>query len=172
MKEIVGDQLAPGIIEKLTKLVSISSTQFSINEIPDRSVIEQVPEFGSGRVRMKDPESVAKKLDALVDGGMERLQVIADFDMTLSRYHLNGTRCLTSYGVLEASPLYNEEFRKKFIDLHDKYYPIEICHEMTTEQKIPLMEEWYRTGNALIVEMGLNLDIIRQAVRTVNVHLR
>jgi 5'-nucleotidase len=77
-----------------------------------------------------------------------------------------------SPGVVEDSEYFTQECRDKLLVLKDKYYPIEICHELSVEEKIPLMKEWYAKGNALLVEMGLSLDIIRTIVKGTNVKLR
>ncbi|CAG0916923.1 unnamed protein product [Notodromas monacha] len=146
-----------------------------VGEEKDHAIAELqhlIPAFEASCIRMKNPSDVLEKVQSLLDGGIKELQVIADFDYTLSRFHFNGSKCLTCYGVVEHSDMFTEEYRQKLLTLKDKYYPIEICHEMPVEQKIPLMREWYSKGNGLLMEMGLQLEVISKIVKTANVHLR
>lgn len=93
------------------------------------------------------------------------LQVITDFDMTLSKFAVNGKRCPTchselrmggfrSWGpgfysrpdlgpdIIDNCKLVTEECRQKLLQLKNKYYPIEIDPQLSMEEKFPFMVEW------------------------------
>lgn len=90
-------------------------------------------------------------LNELVAGGTEKLQVVTDFDYTITKQKLdNGEKILTSFGMfnecrsLPASVL--EESKKLF----HKYRPIEIDPHMPMEDKVRYMIEWWtKTGDLL-----------------------
>ncbi|MEE6526980.1 hypothetical protein FKM82_027970 [Ascaphus truei] len=62
---------------------------------------------------MRDAERVKKVMAAIQRGGEEKLQVISDFDMTLSRFRHNGERCPTCYNIIDNSKAVSEDCRKK-----------------------------------------------------------
>jgi 5'-nucleotidase len=75
-------------------------------------------------------------------------------------------------GVVQEYHKFPEEYRQKFVELRAKYYPIEICHEMSVEEKIPFMIEWYLKGQDLYIEAGLTMDLIKEMVESAHVELR
>jgi 5'-nucleotidase len=131
-----------------------------------------VPKFGDSRVRMKDPADVRRKVQSIVEGGLSNLQIIADFDYTMSRFHKDGKQALNCFSVVQEYHKFPEEYRQKFVELRAKYYPIEICHEMSVEEKIPFMIEWYLKGQDLYIEAGLTMDLIKEMVESAHVELR
>lgn len=46
---------------------------------------------------MKNKAEVYRKIEKLVEGGFDKLQIITDFDRTLSKYHHNGEIMKSSY---------------------------------------------------------------------------
>ncbi|KAF7239124.1 7-methylguanosine phosphate-specific 5'-nucleotidase [Varanus komodoensis] len=73
-----------------------------------------VPELEKATVQMKNPEQVQNIISMLRKGGAERLQVISDFDMTLTRFGFNGQRCPTSHNIIDNSRVISDEGKKKF----------------------------------------------------------
>lgn len=96
----------------------------------------------SYRVVIKNPEEVRKKLDKLKADGAAKLQVISDFDMTLTKFRVNGERGMSSHGIIEHSHMLDEQYHIQTNQLFQKYYPIEVDSVLTPAEKIPLMEEW------------------------------
>ena len=64
---------------------------------------------------MKNPIYVEQVLSNLINAGKQRLQVISDFDRTISLVSFEGKDCPTSNGVLESSPYVSAETRKKVL---------------------------------------------------------
>jgi hypothetical protein len=58
----------------------------------------QIPELQQSHVHVKDPERVAKLIKQMMDDAHHKLQVVADFDRTLSKYAHNGHVCSTTHG--------------------------------------------------------------------------
>ncbi|OXA65068.1 cytosolic 5'-nucleotidase 3 [Folsomia candida] len=125
------------------------------------------------KLKIRDPENVEKKLERLVEGGPDCLQVITDFDHTLTKFKTpDGLRCDTCHGIVDNSSLVEEEFRRKTNALRDKYYPIEVDHEMTLQQKIPLMIEWYTQSQNVLVEYRVTKSQIKEMVLKSRAFLR
>ncbi|XP_050790609.1 7-methylguanosine phosphate-specific 5'-nucleotidase isoform X1 [Gopherus flavomarginatus] len=131
-----------------------------------------VPELEKVTVLMKSPEHVQRVISALRKEGTDKLQVISDFDMTLSRFGFNGRRCPTSHNILDNSRVISEEGRKKLKDLLHYYYPIEIDPNQTMEEKRPLMVEWWTKAHNLLLEQKILKSDIAKIVRESEVMLR
>lgn len=132
---------------------------FSRRSCPILQIIAACPKPES--VKIRDEAIVADKICSIVKNGPGSLQVITDFDATLTRYHLNGNKCDSSYGMRQSEININaclsltvcyvlfyvgiianslpEEYRKIAEGLYKKYYPIEVSPNMTIEDKTPLM---------------------------------
>ncbi|KAG8009768.1 Cytosolic 5'-nucleotidase 3A [Nibea albiflora] len=106
-------------------------------------IIEMMPQFEKTTVHMRDPERVEQIICGLIKGGASKLQIITDFDMTLSKFAVNGKRCPTCHNIIDNCKLVTEECRQKLLQLKNKYYPIEIDPQLTMEEKYPFMVEWY-----------------------------
>uniref|UniRef100_A0A3Q3GIY4 5'-nucleotidase n=1 Tax=Kryptolebias marmoratus TaxID=37003 RepID=A0A3Q3GIY4_KRYMA len=105
-------------------------------------IIEMMPQFEKPTVHMRDPERVEQIICGLIKGGASKLQIITDFDMTISKFAVNGKRCPTCHNIIDNCKLVTEECRQKLLQLKHKYYPIEIDPHLTMEEKFPFMVEW------------------------------
>ncbi|TSN21179.1 Cytosolic 5'-nucleotidase 3A [Bagarius yarrelli] len=121
-------------------------------------IIEMMPEFEKSTVHIKDPERVEQIICGLIQGGASKLQIITDFDMTLSKFAINGKRCPTCHNIIDNCKFVTEECRQKLFNLKETYYPIEIDPHLTTEEKYPFMVEWYFKSHTLLVEQRLQKD--------------
>ncbi|NWI18842.1 5NT3B nucleotidase, partial [Crypturellus soui] len=135
-------------------------------------LLPQVPELEKGTVRIKHPARVAAIIQAMKEQGPHKLQVISDFDMTLSRFGCNGRRCPTSHNILDNSRVVSEEGRRQLKDLLHYYYPIEIDPNRTLEEKRPLMVEWWSKAHELLAQQEILKGDIPQIVRESDVMLR
>ncbi|XP_042330689.1 7-methylguanosine phosphate-specific 5'-nucleotidase [Sceloporus undulatus] len=131
-----------------------------------------VPELENATVRMKNPEKVKNIISLLRKGGAGRLQVISDFDMTLTRFGFNGKRCPTSHNIIDNSRIISEEGRRQLKDLLHYYYPIEIDPYRTVEDKLPLMVEWWTKAHNLLTQQRILKSDIAEMVRESDVMLR
>ncbi|KAL8175916.1 UNVERIFIED_CONTAM: 7-methylguanosine phosphate-specific 5'-nucleotidase [Gekko kuhli] len=131
-----------------------------------------VPELEKATVHMKDAEHVKDILSRLRKGGADQLQVISDFDMTLTRFGFNGQRCPTSYNIIDNSRVISEEGKKKLKDLLHYYYPIEIDPYRTVEDKLPHMIEWWTKAHSLLSQQKILKSDIAQIVKESDVMLR
>ncbi|CAK7325174.1 unnamed protein product [Dovyalis caffra] len=108
-----------------------------------------------------DPQLLQKKIDAVRLGGPAKLQVIADFDGTLTKYFVNGCRGQSSHGILRQG---NAEYDDKRQALYEHYHPLEFSPTIPVEEKTKLMEEWWGKTHNLLIEGGLTYDAIRESV--------
>ncbi|KAM5203943.1 cytosolic 5'-nucleotidase 3A isoform 2-T4 [Hipposideros larvatus] len=135
-------------------------------------LVKTMPEFQKSSVRMKNPTRVEEIICGLIKGGAVKLQIITDFDMTLSRFSYEGRRCPTCHNVIDNCRLISDECRKRLLQLKEKYYAIEIDPDLTIEEKYPYMVEWYTKSHGLLVEQALPKAGLREIVAESDVMLK
>ena len=106
------------------------------------------------QLKIANKPQVEAKLKSIVDGGHQKLQLIVDFDNTLTRHHKNGVLTDCSWGVMENSPLLPKAYTDQTNALRAKYLPIEQDPDLSIEEKIPYMVEWYTCANKLLQACG------------------
>ncbi|KAM4735544.1 cytosolic 5'-nucleotidase 3 isoform 2-T2 [Anableps anableps] len=127
-------------------------------------IIEMMPQFEKSTVHIRDPERVEQIICGLIKGGASKLQIITDFDMTISKFAIND--------IIDDCKMVTDECRQKLMQLKNKYYPIEIDPHLTMEEKYPFMVEWYFKSHSLLVEQRLEKDKLPEVVRESDVALR
>lgn len=117
--------------------------------------------FDGAEVMVGEPQLLQKKISSIRLEGPSKLQVVADFDATLTKYWVEGQRGHSSHGLLQQG---NLEYDLKREELYDYYHPLEIDPAIPLDEKAKLMEEWWGKTHALLIEGGLNYDAIRSSV--------
>ncbi|XP_054861159.1 cytosolic 5'-nucleotidase 3-like isoform X1 [Amphiprion ocellaris] len=132
----------------------------------------KIPELSNPSVCMRDPQRVQEILQSMVKAGSNTLQVISDFDMTLTRFAYNGKRCPTCHNILDNSKLISSDCKEQLKELLNTYYPIEIDSTRSVEEKLPLMVEWWTKAHELLVQQKIKKDMLEVAVRESEAMLR
>ncbi|XP_054581941.1 cytosolic 5'-nucleotidase 3A isoform X1 [Eptesicus fuscus] len=134
--------------------------------------VKMMPEFQKSSVRIKNPTRVEEIICGLIKGGAVKLQIITDFDMTLSRFSYKGKRCPTCHNVIDNCKLVSDECRKKLLELKEKFYAIETDPLLTVEEKFPYMVEWYTKSHRLLVEQAIPRAKLKEIVAESDVMLK
>ncbi|KAJ7974816.1 5'-nucleotidase [Quillaja saponaria] len=123
----------------------------------------------ASEVVVGDPDLLDKKIAAIRLAGPQKLQVIADFDATLTRYWISGSRGQTSHGLLQQG---NPEYDARRQQLYEYYHPLEFSPTIALEEKTKLMEEWWGKTHSLLIEGGLTYEAIKQSVASALISFR
>jgi hypothetical protein len=75
----------------------------------------KIPELNQQNVRIKNIANIELILSNIIKDGKEQLQVICDFDRTISKYEHNGQKFSTSCAVLENSRFVTPDIRQKVL---------------------------------------------------------
>lgn len=113
--------------------------------------LSDITALNGPKCRIKNPTVVEHKLRQLTSGGSNRLQIVADFDFTITKRQLeDGKRVLSSFGLLEECPSLPESYRRDATILKNKFFPIEIDPTMDKSEKIEAMVEWWTQSSNLL----------------------
>jgi len=124
------------------------------------------------KIQIENLENVKEKLQRLIDDGPEKLQILSDFDWTMTKWKENGKLLPSSHGVMEESDVMPRSFIKKVKDIFAHYYPIEINPNITDEEKIPIMEEWWTKTRAALLETNITRAMITEMTGNTPLRLR
>jgi 5'-nucleotidase len=112
-----------------------------------------------------DRAALEAKIEKMRLGGSEQLVVVSDFDMTLTSFLMpDGSRGMSTHGILERSGYFGEAFTARAKQIFNKYYPIEVDPNIDPATKWAAMSEWWETTHALMVAEGLTKSDIRSCV--------
>uniref|UniRef100_A0A672FNM2 5'-nucleotidase n=1 Tax=Salarias fasciatus TaxID=181472 RepID=A0A672FNM2_SALFA len=127
-----------------------------------------IPELTKCSVLMRERSRVEEMIHAMQRAGAGSLQVISDFDMTLTRFAHNGRRVPTTHSKDSRHPI-SSLFNT---DLLNTYYPVEIDASRSTEEKLPHMVDWWTKVHELLIQQKIRKDLLAQAVKESTVMLR
>ncbi|KAL1509658.1 hypothetical protein ABEB36_004364 [Hypothenemus hampei] len=123
--------------------------------MPD--IIDQIPILSKRNVQIKNKDKLNDMLLNISKGGLKKLQIVFDFDKTITKQHEDGVPHLSSFAIFSKIPscLNNEKYQETVRGLRLKYYPIEMDPHIPVKDKIELMEEWWNLSEKAI--SGLKL---------------
>uniref|UniRef100_A0A914QND0 5'-nucleotidase n=1 Tax=Panagrolaimus davidi TaxID=227884 RepID=A0A914QND0_9BILA len=125
-------------------------------------------------VKIKNPKIVETKLQKIVKDGYENLMILADFDYTLSKFKdKNGDECLITHSIfVKCTKEVRPELSQKLEVLCKKYGPFEHNKEISRDEKISHMENWWNFSHECIVDSKLSHDDIEKFVKDAPLYLR
>lgn len=101
---------------------------------------------------------------AMREGGKEMLQVVSDFDRTLTHAFYDGEKTPSLMHHLRNGNYLSTEYAQKAQALFDFYHPIEISNSVSKEEKREAMFQWWSRHYNLLVECGLNEEVVKKAI--------
>lgn len=101
--------------------------------------------------KIKDPERVEHIINNIIKGGPKELQIVTDFDFTLTKQKTeDGKPVLSSFGMFNKCKSLPSTYLTESKKLYEEYRPIEICPNISQEEKRERMIEWWtRSANLL-----------------------
>jgi len=108
----------------------------------------------------------------LLAGGAANLQIISDFDRTLTKSIVNGIPIDTTYGIIEKSELLSDSYRTELRNLYNLYHAIETDPHMSIEEKTPHMVKWWTLANACFVAEKISTRLFPHMISKSNIAFR
>ncbi|XP_067942457.1 cytosolic 5'-nucleotidase 3-like [Watersipora subatra] len=123
-------------------------------------------------VHCTDIDDVEELIDELIIDGPSKLQVIADFDRTMTPISYRGKPVPSTHGVIESCPHLPDWFKEEVDKTRIYYQKIEFSPVMSREEKIPFMEEWWHKAQERLTRCSLSREDLKEGVRSSNLYLR
>ncbi|CAH1159801.1 unnamed protein product [Phaedon cochleariae] len=137
-----------------------------------KNYVKQITELNGNQVFMKSTEQVNKIIHNLIDGGCGKLQVVSDFDKTITKQHENGKLHISSFGMFSRCPSVSEDHIKMNTELTKKYAPVEVDPNISMLEKKILMEEWWSLSEDSLKGMRVSPEEIARVCAELGPSLR
>ena len=92
-----------------------------------------------------------------------KIHILADFDGTLTKTCIDWEKKAWILNAIKDNNLLWEEFKSKWKDLFNKYYPIEIDPKIKMEDKIMHMTIWWEKTFEMMIKYGLTIKDLNYA---------
>lgn len=118
--------------------------------------ITEIPNLSHENIYMQNSDNVIKKIKKIQQDGIDKLQVVSDFDMTMTKQHISGKDVLSSFGIFYKCKQLPETIKDASTILYGKYRPIEVDPRLALDEKIKAMENWMRETESML--HGIDFD--------------
>ncbi|KAK4887340.1 hypothetical protein RN001_003611 [Aquatica leii] len=146
-----------------------------INKISKEMVvnyIEEISELNNPKVHIKNKERVNSLIHDIISDGHSNLQIVSDFDRTITKQHENGKLHLSSFGMFSHCPSVPEDYLATEKQLTGKYFPIEIDPNISHEEKRKFMEEWWSKSENALKGLSVTQQEIEETAASLGPSLR
>ncbi|CAM9331641.1 unnamed protein product [Hapterophycus canaliculatus] len=126
----------------------------------------------SSHVLFRDAEDFERKRQQIAAGGSDHLQIISDFDFTMTKFWVGGKRGDSCHAVIDQSGLLADSFHERTSELRDHYYPLEVAPGLSHETRVEMMVEWVTKAHEAMLAAGITKDILSAAVAKANLEFR
>ena len=125
------------------------------------------------KIIISNKENLKKKLNLMREGQLENLQIVLDFDQTVTSFYTEkDISCNASFALFRKSKFPSKDFKTKLNDLFAFYAPIESNSEINLEEKRKILENWqFETSQAFIKE-GLTKKMCIDIIENGDISLR
>lgn len=118
--------------------------------MPSMIQIDDIKLLQQSKCHIKNPHRVEQLLNKLSAGGHAKLQIVSDFDFTITKQHRGaGKPMLTSFCILDQCASIPDSCREGSFELVERFKSIEIDPHIPITEKIAVMKEWWRLSSAL-----------------------
>lgn len=111
-------------------------------------------------IHYKNYKDFEKIKSNFIDDGLSNLHILSDFDSTLTKLFDNWVRIPWIFQLIKEHNLLWKEFSRRWKILFEKYYPIEIDHKISNEEKKIFMQERWEKTFELLIEYWYNLEVV------------
>lgn len=118
--------------------------------------INDFPALRLKHVYIKDENALLKTINTILQGGTDNLQVVTDFDLTLTKQHINGSHTLSSFGMFRKCKQLPQYYSDEAKCLYEKYRPMEIDPNLSLSEKANAMHDWMIAAHNIL--KGIEFD--------------
>lgn len=140
------------------------------------NLIKEISVLNHSKVHIKRKDNVNEIIHNLIKEGHKDLQIITDFDQTITRQYDQlenvKTKNISSFGVFVRCPSISSTYFNRARALVEKYQPIEKDPKVPVDEKRQVMEEWYKQIDQAIRGEKISRSEIEQTARESGPSLR
>jgi cytosolic 5'-nucleotidase 3 len=115
---------------------------------------------------------LAEKIKKFSEGGLDTIQVVSDFDKTLTKFKINGEKVSSVISVLRDEKYLTPDYSDRAKALFNLYHPFEIDSTLDWEFRKSKMLEWWSKHYEVLKECGLTKDDLESIVKSNRIQFR
>ncbi|KAF7990621.1 hypothetical protein HCN44_000426 [Aphidius gifuensis] len=131
-----------------------------------------MPNLTNENIYMKNSNNVIKKIKKIREDGIDKLQVVSDFDLTMTKQHVNGKDVLSSFGIFYRCKQLPQTIKDSSTILYQKYRPIEVDPHLALDEKIRAMEDWMQKTETMLQGIDFDKSEINEVAKIYGTSLR
>lgn len=112
------------------------------------------------KIHVQNQKELNKKITKFKESGKNQFHVITDFDQTLTKGFTKEKKANTSFGQIRSGGYMPPEYLRKAYEMYNYYHPIEKSHKTPLKEKSEKMMEWWVKHLQLMIDFGLNKEIL------------
>ena len=120
-------------------------------------------------IHVSNPKQLKDKLNKF---NKNNFHIISDFDKTLTTAFVDGNKIQSTYALIREGKYLSSDYTERSHALLDEYHPYEVSSEIPLDEKKEKMQEWWSKHFALLVECGMNKNVINDIIISKRLRLR
>lgn len=120
----------------------------------------------------KDFHELKTKLLSMKKDGIDKLQIVSDFDQTTTCFEINNKQSCSSFGTFRLSELTSQTFKKTTQSLYNSYAPIEFDPNINIRHKKLLLKDWYEAVKEAFLHENITKQKCLSILNDANIGLR
>jgi len=119
-----------------------------------------------------DKKKLEHKAEKIKKEGADKLHFLSDFDRTLTYGTIGREKVPSLISILREKNYLDEDYSKRAKELFARYHPYEIDTNLSREEKVRKMDDWWRTHKKLLIEKGIRRDHLEKLVKDESIRFR
>lgn len=112
-------------------------------------------------------KNLSTDLQALFADGVEKVQILADFDGTLTKEYVDGQKTPSLISILRNEPGYlSSEYQAAAHQLSEHYKPLEHDTNIDLGARKEKMTEWWTKHKQLLIDSGIRLEHLQRLAQS------
>ena len=104
------------------------------------------------KIIITNPEKFEKLKNKFMDDGFNNLQIVSDFDRTLTKSKIKDEEVPSIISLLRKKNYSNKDYITKATKIFNKYHLHEINENLSLSKKNKFMEQWWEESSNLLIE--------------------
>ncbi len=117
-------------------------------------------------IYISNKEELEKKIEKIKKDGAEKLQVVSDFDKTLTKSKIDGQKVSSVISILRDEKYLTEDYSERAKDLFNFYHAFEVNKDMDWSERKNKMLEWWSKHYEVLKECGLSKGDLEAIIKS------
>ncbi|KAL4464809.1 hypothetical protein ABPG74_011370 [Tetrahymena malaccensis] len=133
---------------------------------------EKAHDTANERIIISDREHLKKKLAHMRKEGLQELQILSDYDQTITAFGCQNEQEISTFGVINKSKRVSQKYLDDMNALYQHYSPYEKDVSIDKETLMKIVTEWYSKTAECFRNEHMTKELLLEAIHDSGVALR